>query len=62
MPFEFLHKYEDLADGFGLTEEQKFDTVLRYMLRTVEYLWTTLPGYQAGYRDDYRADPEGCIV
>ena len=31
---EFLREYEDLADGFGLTEEQKLHTILRYIPRT----------------------------
>jgi hypothetical protein len=55
---EFLRKYKDLADGFGLTEEQKLDTILRYMPCTLQRLWTTLPGYQAGDWDDFRANPE----
>ena len=32
---DFLNEYEDLADSFGLTEEQKVETVLRYIPRTL---------------------------
>jgi integrase-like protein/reverse transcriptase-like protein/aspartyl protease len=52
---EFLHEYEELADGFGLTEEQKVETILRYVPRTLQSLWKTLPGYQARDWEDFRA-------
>ncbi|KAI9436503.1 hypothetical protein BJY52DRAFT_1098741, partial [Lactarius psammicola] len=42
---EFLHEYEDLADGNGLSERQKVETVLRYVPRSLQNLWKTLPGY-----------------
>jgi hypothetical protein len=55
---EFLREYEDLADGFGLTEEQKLYTILRYIPRTLKCLWVTRPGYQAGDWDDFRTSLE----
>ena len=41
---EFLREYEDLADGFRLTEAQKVETIMRYIPRTLRSLWMTLPG------------------
>jgi hypothetical protein len=55
---EFLCEYEDLADGCMLTPEQKVETVLRYIPRTLRHLWTMLPGYRAGDWDDFRANLE----
>jgi hypothetical protein len=55
---EFLHEYEDLADGFGLTEKQKLNTILRYIPRTLQHFWMTRPSFQAGYWDDFRTDLE----
>ena len=43
---EFLHKYEDLADGNGLTEKQKVETIIRYVPRDLRKLWKTLPGHR----------------
>ena len=43
---EFLREYEDLADGYGLSEVQKVETITRYIPRTLRSLWMTLPGYQ----------------
>ena len=43
---EFLHEYEDLADGNGLTEKQKVETIIRYVPRDLRKLWKTLPGYR----------------
>ena len=44
---EFLHEYEDLADGNGLTEKQKVETMICYVPRDLRKLWKTLPGYRA---------------
>ena len=44
---EFLHEYEDLADGNGLTEKQKVETIICYILCDLHKLWKTLPGYRA---------------
>ena len=44
---EFLHEYEDLADGNGLTEKQKVETMIRYVPRDLRKLWKTLLGYRA---------------
>ena len=44
---EFLHEYEDLADGNGLTEKQKVETMIRYVPCDLRKLWKTLPGYRA---------------
>ncbi|KAI9438398.1 hypothetical protein BJY52DRAFT_1129658 [Lactarius psammicola] len=42
---EFLREYEDLADGNGLLERQKVETVLRYVPCSLQNLWKMLPGY-----------------
>ncbi|KAH8976612.1 hypothetical protein EDB92DRAFT_1823619 [Lactarius akahatsu] len=42
---EFLQEYEDLADGNGLSERQKVETILRYVPRSLQKLWSMLPGY-----------------
>ena len=44
---EFLHEYEGLADGNGLTERQKVEEITRYVPRNLRKLWVTLPGYKA---------------
>ena len=44
---EFLHEYEVLADGNGLTEKQKVEEITHYVPRNLRKLWVTLPGYKA---------------
>ena len=44
---EFLHEYEGLADGNGLTERQKVEEITCYVPRNLRKLWVTLPGYKA---------------
>jgi len=55
---EFLRDFEDLADGCRLTPDQKVESILRYVPRTLQHLWTTLPGYQAGDWDDFHDNIE----
>jgi hypothetical protein len=55
---EFLHEYEDLTDGNGLTEKQKVETITRYVPRTLRKLWVTLPGYRALKWRHFRAELE----
>ena len=55
---EFLHEYEDLANGNGLTEKQKVETILRYIPRLLSNLWSTLPGYQTATWSSFRAKLE----
>ncbi|KAH9016981.1 hypothetical protein EDB85DRAFT_1835982, partial [Lactarius pseudohatsudake] len=38
---EFLREYEDLADGNGLSERQKVESILRYVPRSLQKLWST---------------------
>ena len=43
----FLWEYEELANGHGLTEQQKVDWVIRYVDRSQRDLWKSLDGYAA---------------
>ncbi|KAF8264010.1 hypothetical protein EI94DRAFT_1703542 [Lactarius quietus] len=40
---EFLQEYEDLADGNGLPEKLKVETITHYVPRDLRKLWVTLP-------------------
>jgi len=42
---DFLHKYEELADGYGLMERQKVDWVIRYMAHSQQDLWKSMEGF-----------------
>ena len=42
----FLQEYKNLADGFGLTEVQKVEMILRYVPRVLQSLWKVLLEYQ----------------
>ncbi|KAI9437144.1 hypothetical protein H4582DRAFT_1793733, partial [Lactarius indigo] len=42
---EFLREYKDLADGNGLSERQKVEMIIRYVPRSLQNLWSMLPGY-----------------
>ena len=53
---EFLHEYEDLAVGNGLTEQQKVETILRYIPRSLRNLWVTLPGYRTARWRRFRSE------
>ena len=55
---EFLREYEDLADGNGLTERQKVETILRYVPRSVRNFWADLPGYAPAKWSRFRAEIE----
>jgi hypothetical protein len=56
---EFFREYKDLADGFGLTEEQKLDTILHYMPRTPQRLsGRHCPATRVQGRLPSRANPE----
>jgi hypothetical protein len=55
---EFLRKYEDLADGFRLTEAQKVETIMRYIPRTLRSLWMMLPGFQTLRWHHFRTELE----
>ncbi|KAH8977838.1 hypothetical protein EDB86DRAFT_2775052, partial [Lactarius hatsudake] len=55
---EFLREYEDLADGNGLSERQKVETILRYVPRSLRNLWSTLPGYVNVHWHHFRAQLE----
>src|SRR6266702_774314 len=55
---EFLHEYEDLADGNGLSEKLKVETVLRYVPRSLRNLWMNLPGYRAASWHHFQAQLE----
>jgi len=53
---DFLEEYEELADKFGLTEQEKVETVIRYVDRTQRHVWKSLPGYLDGDWNDLRDD------
>ncbi|KAF8256536.1 hypothetical protein EI94DRAFT_1860077, partial [Lactarius quietus] len=55
---EFLHEYEGLADGNGLTEKQKVEEITRYVPRNLRKLWVTLPGYRASKWRRFRTELE----
>lgn len=53
---EFLREYEDLADGNGLAEKQKVETILRYVPCSVRNFWEDLPGYAPANWSRFRAE------
>ncbi|KAI9437811.1 hypothetical protein BJY52DRAFT_1196292 [Lactarius psammicola] len=55
---EFLREYEDLADGNGLLERLKVETVLCYIPRSLRNLWMTLPGYRSASWHRFRTQLE----
>jgi hypothetical protein len=55
---EFLREYKDLADGNGLTEKQKVETILCYVPHSVQKFWATLPGYTPAKWSRFRAELE----
>jgi hypothetical protein len=48
----FLRKYEELADGHGLTERQKVDWVIRYVARLQQDLWKSMEGFMISNWND----------
>jgi len=42
---DFLKEYEELADRYGLSEQQKVETVIRYIKTDQRHIWMTLPGF-----------------
>jgi len=42
---DFLEEYEELADKYGLTEQEKVETVIRYVHRSQRHVWKSLPGF-----------------
>jgi hypothetical protein len=42
---DFLHEYDTLANSYSLTNDQKVDTILRYVPSHVREFWKTLDGY-----------------
>jgi hypothetical protein len=44
---DFLHEYEELAYGHGLTERQMVDWVIRYVHSSQQDLWKSLDGFMA---------------
>jgi hypothetical protein len=49
---DFLKEYEELADGCGLTQHQKVETILRYVDTSQRHIWTSLPGFVTCDWDD----------
>jgi hypothetical protein len=42
---DFLREYEELANGHGLSEQQKVDWVIRYVGHSQRDLWKSMEGY-----------------
>ena len=49
---DFLKEYEELADGCGLSERQKVETVIRYVNTTQRHIWMSLSGFVRHDWDD----------
>jgi len=49
---DFLKEYKELADGCGLLEQQKVETVIRYVNTEQRHIWTTLSGFLRHDWDD----------
>jgi len=49
---DFLKEYEELADGCGLSERQKVETIIWYVKTDQRYIWMTLPGFVRHDWDD----------
>jgi len=49
---DFLCKYEELANGYGLMQWQKVDWVIRYMAHSQQDLWKSMEGFMVSdWRD-----------
>ncbi len=53
---DFLEEYEELADKYGLTEQEKVETVIRYVHRSQRHVWKSLPGFLDRDWNDLRDD------
>ena len=42
---DFLHEFEALANSYTLADDQKLDTILRYVPSHVREFWKTLDGF-----------------
>ena len=42
---DFLEEYEELADKYRLTEQEKVETVIRYVHHSQCHVWKCLPGF-----------------
>jgi len=42
---DFLDEYEEKANENNLTDTQKVETVIRYVVKTQHHIWKSLPGY-----------------
>ena len=49
---DFLTEYEELADSNQLTQRQKVETVIRYVIPSEQDLWRSLSGYHNRNWDD----------
>jgi hypothetical protein len=55
---DFLIDYGELADGHNLTDQQKVETILRYIPPPQRDLWKTLKGYATGDWTTFRRELE----
>jgi len=49
---DFLKEYEELANRCGLSEQQKVETVIRYINTTQRHIWMSLSGFVCHDWDD----------
>jgi len=42
---DFLDEYKEKANENNLTDTQKVETVIQYVIKTQHHIWKSLPGY-----------------
>lgn len=52
---DFLEEYEGIADKHGLSEREKVETIIRYVIRSERHVWKSLSGYADRDWDEFRA-------
>jgi hypothetical protein len=55
---EFLHEYEAIANGHGLNDQEKVETIVRYTPHIISRFWRTLTGFSSGDWRTFRATLE----
>jgi hypothetical protein len=55
---EFLADYNEIADGHGLTDQQKVEFILKYIPFSHKDLWKSLKGYATGDWTTFRRELE----
>ena len=55
---DFLADFDELADGHGLSDQQKVETILKYIPAHQKDLWKSLKGYATGNWTTFRRELE----